>query len=195
MTTGVPPKWESPPLPFQIPEDVMNHKSRWPLNFDNGKVVEKYLWKLPLMAVQASRPDFPFNHVDVMITAKRLEGFWKYCQGASAQDIAANATVINNTLFIDGFEPVGLETGSELDRPSLYATCGNSWPLKYLDSFMHHRVLFYQFGSLNIVVVGSVMHPLMSRLPKSMILVHTTLKGTSWAGEAFTKHGSVAVPS
>lgn len=134
-------------MPFQIPEDVISLRGRNPLKFGNGNDVEKYLWKLPLMAIQDTRPDFPFNHVDVMITAKRLEGFWKYCQGASAQDIAANATVINNTLFFDGFEPVGLETGSELDRPSAYATCGNSWPWKYLDSFMHHRVLFYQFGS------------------------------------------------
>lgn len=127
-----------------------------PLKFGHGDEVEKYLWKLPMMAIQSMTPEFPFRRVDVMITAKRLEGFWRYCQGARSPELVANATVIHNTLFIDAFEPVGLETGPELDRMSLFAICGSSWPWNYLDSFLHHRVLCYTFGSLNIVVVGSV---------------------------------------
>lgn len=156
ITTGEPPKWKRPPLPFKAPDDAKGLRGRLPLKFGHADVVEKYLWKLPMMAIQTQTPDFPLHHVDVMITAKRLEGFWKYCQGASAQEIAANATVINNTLFIDAFEPAGLETGSELDRLGLYALGGSLWPQNYLDSFIHHRILYYRFGSLKIAVVGSV---------------------------------------
>ncbi|KUI69935.1 hypothetical protein VM1G_11634 [Cytospora mali] len=153
---GKPPKWHSPRLPFGIPENLRRLRSPTSLKFGHGDVVEKYLWKLPMMAIQVKTPDFPFPRVDVMITAKRLERFWKYCGGTSVQAIGTNATVINNTLFLDALEPVGLEGGSELEAMDAYATCGTSWPPGDFDSFLHHRVLYYKFGPLNVVVVGSV---------------------------------------
>lgn len=91
-----------------------------------------------------------------MITAKRLEEFWNYPQDASAREIMANATVINNGLFLDAFELDGLGTGTQLEGWSLYTHKGTSWPETLPDSFLHHRVLLYRLGPLNIVVVGNV---------------------------------------
>lgn len=94
--------------------------------------------------------------IDVMITAKRLDGFWKFCSGASSMEMAANATLVGNTLFIDGFQPVGLELGSELDKPNRFAVSGNSWPQKYADSLQHFHIVRYRLGGLNLAVVANV---------------------------------------
>ncbi|ROW01256.1 hypothetical protein VMCG_05956 [Cytospora schulzeri] len=108
------------------------------------------------MAIQVKTPDFPIHHVNVMITADRLNSFWKYCNDDGVEDTAANATVINNTLFLYSFDPVGRETGSDLDKSGSHVLGDSSWSRYCPNSFLHHCLFCYRFGSLNIFMAGSV---------------------------------------
>lgn len=126
------------------------------MRFSYDDKVDKYLWKVPVRAIEAMAGTDSLADIDVMITAKRLDGFWRFCSGASTREIAANATLVKDTMFIDGFEPVGLELGPELDRPNRFAVCGNSWPEAYADSLQHFQIVRYRLGGLNLAVVAGV---------------------------------------
>lgn len=153
---GAPALWRTPPYPFRIPDTVKDGLAREPLRFGVGDKVDKYLWKVPLHAIEICSPDFDLRGVDVMITAKRLEAFWKYCSGSGRVEVLANATVMHNTLFVDGFDPVGLEFGKERDAMTRFAYCATSWPYTQAHSLHHFRVVRYRLGRLNIVVVCGV---------------------------------------
>lgn len=143
-------------MPFRIPDETRELRLREPVRFGHAAKVEKYLWKVPLRAIEATCGTGLLPDIDVMITAKRLDALYRYCAGVTNEKLTANVTLVYQTMFVDGFEPVGIEKGPEADRLSRYTICGNSWPWKYADSLQHCRIVRYKLGHLNLAVVAGV---------------------------------------
>lgn len=175
---GAPPIWKSPPLPYEMPKKSTRARKKRPLRFRSGDKTDKYLWKVPITAIQTCSPDTDLSSIDVIITARRLESFWAYAAGATTMDLAANVTLIHNTLFVDGFEPVGLEMESDVDWSDPYASCGNAWPLPLPNSLRHYQIVQYTLEGLKIAVVAGV---------------DTTVEGKDQKGESLPYQASTVI--
>lgn len=166
---GAAPRWVAPPLGSDISaaastpspspsvvDKMSAPRGRRPLRFQHPYKMDKYLWKIPVRAVEAMSGPGALDDIDVMITAQRLDALWKLSAGSTVLETSANATFFGNTLFIDSFEPVGLETTKRRDAPNHLGACGQSWPTQYADSLQHFQVVRYKLGGLNLAVVANV---------------------------------------
>lgn len=101
-------------------------------------------------------PGFRFNSVDIVITARRLKDILDICRLKHYNDFFANMSMIHNTLFIDGFDLVGTERGSQLDSTNNLSRAMSVWPDEVSDSMASYRIFQYQLGLINCVVVAGV---------------------------------------
>ncbi|KAI1495892.1 hypothetical protein F5X99DRAFT_402081 [Biscogniauxia marginata] len=116
-------------------------------------------WKPVFQAVEAMRPDFDFDHVDLVTNPPRFAELLAFCSGYNLSGLCQNISLIHDTLFVDGYR---FEPRQQTPKNSI-GTFGynfqrrfTEWHPRVENSFSHSRVIKYKVGPLNCVLTAGV---------------------------------------